>query len=148
LYAGGQPSDGWNCAVRATSAAPTITHCTISKAIYGIRADGNSTPTIDYCDFNNLTAAPYVMSVLADPTYGVNSTYSTNTYNAIALMTETLSQDARIRYRAGVGSPVFAYLPTGTITVGSGVTLTVDPQVVLKPSGAFTLFNVNGSLNM
>jgi len=34
---------------------------------YAIRIDGNSTPTIDFCDFNNLANAPYVMSVLSDP---------------------------------------------------------------------------------
>ena len=41
-----------------------------------------------------------------------------------ALISETLSQDARIRYRPNVGnpaSPTFAYLPTGTITVASGM---------------------------
>jgi len=147
-YASYGPHDGWNTAVWITSAAPTVTNCFISKASYGIRVDGNGTPTIDFCDFNNLTAAPYVMSVLADPNIGVNSVYSTNTYNAIALLSEVLSQNARLRYRPGVGVPTFAYLPTGQITVAAGVTLAVDPKVVLKPTSSFTLFYVNGSLNI
>jgi hypothetical protein len=147
-YASYGPHDGWNTAVWVTSAAPTITNCFISKATYGIRADGNAAPIIDFCDFNNLNAAPYVMSVLADPSIGVNSTYSTNVYNAIALLSETLSQNARLRYRAGVGVPTFAYLPTGQITVASGVTLAVDPLVVLKPTSSFTVFYVNGALNV
>jgi len=115
------PFDGWNTALWITSAAPTITNCFISRATYGIRIDGNSTPTIDFCDFNNLGAAPYVMSVLSDPTIGLNSVYSTNVYNAIALLSETLSQNARIKYRPGVGVPTFAYLPTGTIQAESTI---------------------------
>jgi hypothetical protein len=148
LYASYGPFDGWNTALWVTSAAPTITHCTFSKATYAIRIEGDSTPTIDFCDFNNLGAAPYAMSVQSDPNIGVNSTYSTNGYNAIALISGTMSANARIKYRPGVGSPTFAYLPTGTITIPSGVTLAIDPQVVLKPTSSFTLFQVNGALNV
>jgi len=146
LYASAGPFDGWNTAVWINSAAPTVTHCTISKATYGIRIDGNSTPTIDFNDLNNLGAAPFVMSVSSDPVIGTNNTFSSNVYNAIALISETIASDARIKYRPGIGSPTFAYLPTGVITVPSGVTLTVDPQVVLKPLG--NLFAIAGSLNM
>ncbi len=148
LYASYGPFDGWNTALWITSAAPTITHCTFSKENYAIRIDGDSTPTIDFCDFNNLAFAPYVMSVQTDPAIGVNSTYSANTYNAIALLSGTMSANGRIKYRSGVGSPTFAYLPTGTITIPTGVTLAIDPQVVLKPSSTFTVFQVNGALNV
>jgi hypothetical protein len=150
-YGSYYPYDSWPAAVWATNASPTITNCIIFKAYYGIRADGNSAPIISTDTFDNLSYAPIVMSVLADPQIATNNTYTTNAYNALALISETLSQNATIKYRPNVGnpaSPTFAYLPTGTITVASGVTLTVQPQVVLKPGGAFTLFNVNGALNM
>jgi hypothetical protein len=147
-YASYGPFDGYATAIWITSAAAPITNCFITKAAYGIRVDGNGTPLIDNCDINNCSSAPIVMSVLADPTISTNNIYSTNTYNAIALISETLSQDARIKYRPGVGTPTFAYLPTGTITVGTGVTLSIDPQVVLKPTSSFNLFSVNGALNV
>lgn len=147
-YASGNVFDSWASALDITSAAPTVTNCVFFKSAYGIKIDGNGTPTIDYCDFNNLASAPYAMSVQSDPNIGTHSTYSTNGYNAIALISETISQNSRIRYRSGVGSPTFAYLPTGTITVGTGVTLAIDPQVVLKPSSNFTVFDVYGTLNV
>ncbi len=146
-YASYGPFDSWPTSLWITSAAPIVTNTFITKAAYGIRIDGNGTPTISTCDINNCSSAPIVMSVLSDPTIATNNVYSTNGFNALALIAETLSQDARIKYRPGVGTPTFAYLPTGTITVATGVTLTIDPQVVLKPSSSFTMFAVNGALN-
>ena len=151
LYASQGPYDGWNPNIWITNASPTITNCTIFKGTYGIRVEGNSAPVIANDTFDNLGAAPIVMSVLSDPQIATTNTYTTNTYNALALLSETLSQNAYLKYRPNVGnpaSPTFAYMPTGTITIASGVTLAVAPQVVLKPSSSFTLFNVNGALNM
>lgn len=142
------PFDGWNTSIWITNASPVITNCTIDVGTYGFRIDGNSAPSISTCTISNCSAAPFVMSVQSDPNIATNNTYVQNVYNAIALMSETLSQDATIKYRPGVGVPTFAYLPTGTITIGTGVTLSVRPQVVLKPTSSFVLFNVNGALNM
>ena len=145
------PFDGWPASVWITSAAPAITNSFIFKSSYGIRVDGDGTPVINNTTFDNCSAAPIVMSVLSDPQIATNNTYSTNTYNAIALLSETLSQNATLKYRPNVGnpaSPTFAYLPTGQITVGAGVTLNVQPQIVIKPTSAFSVFLVNGALNI
>lgn len=150
-YGAWYTGDSWVPGVWTTSASPRITNTFIFKCQYGIRVDGDGAPIIDGDTFDNLTYAPIVMSVLSDPQISTNNTYTTNGYNALALLSETLSQNGRIKYRPLVGnpaSPTFAYLPTGTITVASGVSLTVDPQVVLKPSSSFTVFSVNGSLNL
>ena len=147
-YGSYDSNNTWSAGLWITSAATPVTNCFISQCTYGIRVDGDGTPLIDQNDINNCTNAPIVMSALADPNITVNNTYSSNGYNALALISETLSQDARIKYRPGVGSPTFAYLPTGTITIGSGVTLSIDPQVVLKPSSTFAVFSVNGALNV
>lgn len=150
-YGSSGPFDSWATSLWMTSASPTITNCFIFKAAYGIRADGDAAPIINNTTFDNCSAAPIVMSVLADPQIATNNTYSTNTYNAIALLSETLSQNATLKYRPNVGnpaSPTFAYLPTGVITVAAGVTLTVQPQIVLKPTSGFQVFYVNGALNI
>jgi hypothetical protein len=150
-YASSQPYDGYAANIWITNASPTITNSLIFKGYYGIRSEGNSAPVISADTFDNLGAAPIVMSVLSDPQIATNNTYTTNVYNALALMGETLSQNALLKYRPNVGnpaSPTFCYLPTGTITIASGVTLSIQPQVVLKPSSSFTLFSVNGALNM
>ena len=146
-YASNGPFDGYNPGLWITSAAPAITFCVVSKAAYGIRIDGDAAPLIADCDINNCASAPIVMSVQSDPTIATTNTYSTNGFNALALMAETMSQNATLKFRPGVGSPTFAYLPTGTITVSPGVTLTIQPQVVIKPSSSFVTFNVNGALN-
>lgn len=143
--------DSWPAAVWVTNASPRITNSSIFKCYYGIRVDGDGAPIIDGNTFDNMTYAPIVMSVLSDPQISTNNTYTTNGYNALALLAETLSQNARIKYRPNVGnpaSPTFAYLPTGTITIASGVTLSVDPQVVLKPTSSFVVFAVYGALNL
>ncbi len=150
-YGGYYSGDSWPAGVWVTSASPRVTNSTFFKSPYGIRVDGDGAPIIDGNTFDNITNAPIVMSVLSDPQISTNNTYTTNGFNALALLAETLSQNCRIRYRPNVGnpaSPTFAYLPTGTITIASGVTLAVDPQVVLKPSGAYSLFQVNGALNI
>ena len=41
------------------------------------------------------------------------------------------------------GSP---YVMTSTVTVASGVTLTIEPGVVVKASGQFTQLSINGTL--
>lgn len=146
-YASFGPFDGYNPALWITSAAPAITNTLISKATYGIRVDGDASPLIGACDINNCGSAPIVMSVQSDPNIATTNVYSTNAFNAIALMSETMSQSATLKYRPGVGSPTFAYLPTGTITIPSGVTLSIQPQVVIKPSSSFAVFSVNGALN-
>lgn len=150
-YGGYYTGDSWPAGLWITSASPRITNSTFFKAPYGIRVDGDGAPIIDGDTFDNLTYAPIAMSVLSDPQISTNNTYTTNGFNALALIAETLSQNCRIKYRPNVGnpaSPTFAYLPTGTITIASGVTLSVDPQVVLKPNGSFIVFYVNGALNM
>lgn len=148
LYGSYAPGYSWPAAVWMTSAAAPITNCFISRANYGITCDGDASPLISACDINNCVSAPIAMSAQSDPNIATNNVYSTNGYNALALLSETLSGNARLKYRPGVGTPTFAYLPTGTITVPTGVTLTVDPQVVLKPTSGFTMFDIAGALNM
>ena len=150
-YGSNAPNDSYNNNVWVTNSSPTITNCTIFKGYYGIRVDGNSAPVISSDVFDNLNAAPIAMSVLSDPQIATNNTYTTNVYNALALISETLSQSAVLKYRPNIGnpaSPTFAYLATGTITVASGVTLAIQPQVVIKPYSSFDLFDVYGALNM
>ncbi len=147
-YGSYDPGNPWPASLWLTSCAAPISNCFISRSNYGVRFDGDSNGPIGTCDINNCNYAPIVMSVQSDPNIATNNVYSTNVYNAIALIYETLSGNARLKYRPGVGTPTFAYLPTGTITVPAGVTMTVDPQVVLKPSSNFTVFDVSGALNV
>ena len=143
----------YNPAIWCTNASPTITGNIISKVGFGVRCNGNSAPIITNNTIQNCQFAPILMSVQADPTMTGNI-FLTNGVNGIGLVYETLSQNAVIKYRPTVTFPapnqttVFAYVPYGPITVPSGVTLSIQPQVVIKPTGAFPLFDVSGALNV
>jgi len=139
--------------VWCVNASPTISSCTISKSYWGIRLDGNSAPPITGNTIQNCNYGPIAMSVQADPTITGN-TFLTNGYNGIGLLGETMSQSSVLKYRPTVTFPppnqttVFAYIPTGTITIPAGVTLSIQPQVVIKPGNTTTVFDVSGALNV
>jgi parallel beta-helix repeat protein len=152
LYGSYQGYD-YNSQIWCVNASPTISDNIISKVGYGVRCKGNSAPIITNNTIQNCQLAPILMSVQADPTMTGN-VFLTNGVNGLALEYETLSQDAVLKYRPTVTFPapnqttVFAYVPTGTITVPSGVTLSIQPKVVLKPMSSFTLFDVYGAMNV
>jgi parallel beta-helix repeat protein len=137
-----------------TKCAPTITNCFFTKSsYYGVGIEGQATPTLSADTLSNASYAPIIMSVQSDPTL-TNLIFLNNGQNGLALISESITQNSVLKYRPGVTfSPpaaptVFAYIPTGTITVPSGVTLTIQPQVILKPTSSFQLFTINGALNM
>ena len=70
----------------------------------------------------------------------------------MGILAETLSQDAVLE-RIFVGGPpqfseYFPYLHLGTLTVGSGAVLTVEPGVVVKVLSSGAPVVVNGGLAM
>ena len=144
---------GNSSAVWCVNASPTISNDVISKCYWGISCDGNSAPTVTNNTIQNCTYGPIIISVQSDPTINLN-TFQNNGINGIGLESETLSQNSVLKYRPAVNFPapnqttVFAYVPWGTITVPAGVTLSIQPQVVIKPWGSFTLFDVYGALNV
>ncbi|HEY6867344.1 MAG TPA: right-handed parallel beta-helix repeat-containing protein, partial [Candidatus Eisenbacteria bacterium] len=150
-YGSGSPFDGYPCNIWTLNASPTISNCTITQGYFGIRLQGSSAPAITSSAITNCYSAPIVMSVTSDPTLTGN-TFQTNGLNGLALIAETLTQSATLKYRPSVTFPssstVFAYVPWGTITIPAGMTLSIQPQVVMKPRGGGVLFDVSGTLNM
>ena len=147
-YSGGSVGGVW-----CINASPAIDNTVISKCNWGVRCDGNSAPAITNNTIQNCDNGPILMSVQSDPVITGN-TFLTNGYNGLGLQSETMSQNAVLKYRPTVTFPppnqttVFAYVPVGQITVASGVTLTIEPRVVLKPASSFTVFDVRGALNL
>jgi hypothetical protein len=139
--------------VWCVNASPAIDSTVISKCNWGVRCDGNSAPAITYNTIQNCDNGPILMSVQSDPVLTGN-TFLTNGYSGLGLVSETLSQNAVLKYRPTVTFPppsqatVFAYVPLGQITVPSGVTLAIEPRVVLKPASSFSVFDVHGTLNI
>jgi len=152
-YAGYEPYIPYPSAVWFTSCNPTIANSNVNKSVYGIRSDGNAQPIVGGADtVTSCSSSPLIMSVQSDPNYAASNIYMSNAINGIMLIAETLSGNALIKYRPTVTYPppsttVFAYLTSGTITVPTGVTLAIAPQVVMKVYSGSPAFAINGTLN-
>ncbi|HTO90262.1 MAG TPA: hypothetical protein VMJ70_03955, partial [Candidatus Sulfotelmatobacter sp.] len=146
------PFDGYPCNLWINGSSPTISHCNVNRGNYGIRVNGAVTPTIGTADtVTNCVTAPILMSAMSDPTF-TSPYFANNGQNGLALISETLTQNATIKYRPQVIFPppaatsVFAYVVNGTITVPLGVTLAIQPQVVIKVQNG-PAFSIAGTLN-
>ncbi len=145
------PYDGYPTSLWINGCSPTISNCNINKGNYGMRIDGAVTPTVGSSDtVTNCTSAPVVMSVQSNPTF-TQPYFKTNGANGLALFGETLTGSATIRYRPNVtfqppdAPTVYAYYLTGDINVPAGMTLVIEPQVVIKHYAG--TFQVSGALN-
>jgi hypothetical protein len=137
--------------VDCVRASPTITGNTFSNCNSAVRIEGPSTPNFSNNVVSTTTSVPIMMSAMADPTLTGNTFTSCGIYG-IGLIGETLTQSAVIKYRPSVTfstppNAVFAYVPFNTITVPVGMTLTIQPSVVLKMNGGGTWFDIFGALN-
>ena len=150
LSYGGYYSYNYHGAVWCESSAPTITDCQFLNDRTGVRIDGAAMPTIDNNHFFNNTQVPIALSVVSDPSFAGN-TFDQNEYHAVGIISETLAQDAVLEVIRVGGPPQFAeyfpYLHLGTLTIGSGSTLRVEPGVIVKVSSGYPIY-VNGGLNM
>ncbi|MBN2071208.1 MAG: T9SS type A sorting domain-containing protein [Candidatus Krumholzibacteriota bacterium] len=150
-YGGYDGSDNYKGALWCNSASPPITNCYFNSNRTGIRTDGNSAPLIEANDFFNHDYIPLATSVLADPDY-VDNTFTQNKYHAVGILSETISQNATLE-RIEVGGPpqfseYFPYIHLGTLTVGSGTILTVQPGIVVKNISTVLSIDVNGGLRL
>lgn len=138
-------------AVWCNSASPTITNCDFRTNGTGIQSDGTSAPIIHDNNFFASSQIPLTTSVVSSPDYDGN-TFDQNTYNAVGIIAETLSQNAVLE-RIEVGGPpqfseYFPYLHLGTLTIGTGSVLTVEPGIVVKVLNSGIPYQVNGGLDM
>lgn len=121
--------------VRSFSSSPTIDSCTFYTNYCGVRCDGNSEAVVTNNHFFNSYSVPIIVSVLADPTFTGN-TFDQNGYHAVGIAGETLSQDATLEVST-IGVPQFPepfpyFLVENIVTVGTGATMTIERDVVIK----------------
>ncbi len=149
-YGGYDGSGSYRGVVWCNSASPTITHCQFKTNTVGVTTDGNSAPVISNNDFFNHSSVPLATSVVSNPQYSGN-TFNQNTYHAVGILPETLSQNATLE-RIFVGGPpqfadYFPYMHLGQMTIGSGSKLTIEAGVIVKVLNGTPLI-VNGGLDM
>ena len=120
----------------ANSAAPTVTNCVISNnRDAGVHISASSAPTLEQNVIANNGDEAIYMDGSSQPTLDGNTIYSNGTNGMKVSGPITVNM---------TWHPDLTYVIEGTLTVNSGIRLTIEPGVVVKfGSGGIT---VNGTL--
>ena len=117
--------------IRLNSASPSITNNTFYKVDYGITNSGVCAPIIENNVFDDLDFAPMSISLVSFPASTSGNIISGSTRKGIRVKNETLTQDATLQKRPFGGISNIPYI-FQNYTIGTGITLTIDPGVVCK----------------
>lgn len=134
--------------VQVMGSTPRLRHCVVTGSRYGVRIESSAAPVVDSCTISNCNQGPFLLSVNSAPILTHNE-FIGNGRNVLALLSETMSRDATLRAPQGIGTPAYAYMPTGAITVPAGVTLSIEGGAVIKPlNNGFVPLDVAGTLRI
>ncbi|MFA6404278.1 MAG: right-handed parallel beta-helix repeat-containing protein [Salinivirgaceae bacterium] len=133
--------------VNLYNSSPTIDSCEFTSNYYGIYMSGTSSPVFSNNSIGSSTITPIAMSFEANPVFTSNSlSFSDNQYDAIGLIGGTLTANATIIKRSFTGIPNITYFMLDKITVPSGISLTINPGVVIKSDTYTKNFLIEGTL--
>jgi parallel beta-helix repeat protein len=126
-----------NRGVELLQASPSIANSKFENSQWGVALKGVSQPAINNCAFNDLLYTPVLQSLVsevitADNTETAGNSLSGSTYRAIGVLSEELVQDATLKRRTFAGVPNIPYYFSGNYTVGTSVTLSIEPGVICK----------------
>ncbi|MBE9492067.1 MAG: right-handed parallel beta-helix repeat-containing protein, partial [Bacteroidetes bacterium] len=128
-------------------AGPTIDQCELQQNYYGAYFQYASTPTFTNNTVGSSTKTPIAMSFEANPIFTNNIlSFMDNEYDAIGLLGGTLTANAHVIQRDFTTVSNITYVMLAQITVPSGFTLTIDPEIVIKsPSYTYRII-IEGKL--
>ena len=134
--------------VETENAGPTIDLCEFSINYYGLSMLTASSPVVTSNSFGSSTLTPIVMSFEANPTFTNNSfSFSDNQYDAIGLYGGTLTASGTLKVRSVTSIPNVTYVLLANTTVPAGITLTIEPGIVIKTlPGSQTDFQIAGTI--
>ena len=134
--------------VETNNANPTIDLCEFTINYHGLSMLNASSPIVTNNSFGSSTVTPIVMSFEANPTFTNNSfSFSDNQYDAIGLFGGTLSASGILKVRSVTSIPNVTYVLLSNTIVPAGVTLTIEPGVVVKTlPGSNTNFQISGTI--
>lgn len=113
-------------------AAPKIDSCLFEYDRWGVLLNGVSEPLIHKNEFRNLTYTPLLLSLVSYPRSTVNNVISGSTWKGTGVISEELVQDVTLAKHPFADVDNMPYFFTGHYTVGTSVTLSIDPGVVCK----------------
>lgn len=127
-------------------ASPALSNNSISNCYYGAMFNGVSSPTFSNNTIASSDRTPIAMSFDANPTF-IDNVFSSsdNVYDAIGLLGGTLSQNGTIVKRNFTDIDNVTYVMLGSVTVPSGLSLNIDPGVVIKSESGYR-FEIQGEL--
>jgi parallel beta-helix repeat protein len=118
--------------IQLLQASPTIQHSQFKNSKWGVVLNGVSTPKIDNNSFDNLLYTPMCISLVSYPATSLGNSISGTTYKAIGVLSEELVQDATLEKKNFGGINNIPYYFSGNYTIGTSVTLTMNPGIVCK----------------
>jgi len=113
-------------------ASPSINNSLFNYDHWGMVLNGVSEPVVDSCTFHDLTYAPLYMSLVSYPSHTDGNIISGTTYKALGIQYETLTTDRTLAKKNFAGITNIPYYFPGGYVIGTSVTLTINPGVVLK----------------
>jgi parallel beta-helix repeat protein len=136
-----------NSSIYVDDAAPDFDNCEFTNSNWPVHLINTASPIINNSNFAVATNTPIYMSLSANPTL-TNNTFSTanNGYDAIGIIPETLSSNGYLPIREFTSIPNVTYVFYGNVTVPAGLSLTIDPGVVIKWTYHTHGLNVEGTL--
>jgi hypothetical protein len=135
-----------NANVELSSSNISLNNCTLRDgSADGLDCNSISRPTVDSCALTN-NADNADKAVEATHIEGVpnftNNTATGNGGNYINVNSASLTGDLTLTANNCLGGAVV----TGSINVGAGLTLTLEPGVVMKAGTTFSVCTINGTL--
>ncbi|MDD5183648.1 MAG: right-handed parallel beta-helix repeat-containing protein [Paludibacter sp.] len=124
--------DYFDRGIQLLQASPSIQNSQFKNSKWGVVLNGVSTPKIDNNSFDNLVYTPMCISLVSYPATSLGNTISGSTYKAIGVLSEELVQDAALGKKNFGGIENIPYYFSGNYTIGTSVTLTMNPGIVCK----------------
>ena len=120
-------------AISVENSSPTIDNCTMANNYYGAKFIGLASPIFSNNNIGSSDMVPVAMSFEASPVFTNNSySDSDNQYDAIGILGGTLQGDATLIKRDFSSISNVTYLLLNNVTVPAGITLTINPGIVIK----------------
>jgi hypothetical protein len=129
------------------NASPAIQYSELQQNYYGVYIQYASNPSFFLTTIGTSSVTPVAMSFEANPTFfNTVISFTGNQYDAIGLIGGTLTADAQLIQRDFSIATNITYFMLAGITVPPGITLTIDPGIVIKSNTFSKRIQVQGKL--
>ena len=128
------------------NAGPTVDSCEMVNNYYGAMMQYVSNPVFSNNTIGSSSVVPIAMSFAANPVFDNNAfSFSDNQFDAIGLLGGILPASSVLPIRSVTSIPNVTYLMLESVTVPSGMSLTINKGIVIKSYQGYRI-TVKGTL--